>query len=181
MFKKYLLFIVIEFVFVSIFVNAQDLPATFKEDYSHKLHDHDIGRPYDDETLKPSFFNDELESKRIPEPIGGYGTLHLIVKSVYARNHKVISQKANKCELWVGNELAYSLKAEDVKYDEDKKVRFFDFPHIRLKTGYYFLSVRMYSDGAIFDKPKFHEEIFQVGIHENKTTVIQKRIPFYHF
>ncbi len=118
------------------------------------------------------------EKPRVPRPIGGYGNLHVIIESIEAFNHSVISKKADRVEVWLGHLLLSRLELGDVKVSEGFKSRIFDFPTITLKTGYHFISIRLYSKGVIWKNRKFHEEIYQVGVHEGKTTTLIRKVPF---
>lgn len=123
----------------------------------------------------------DLEIKkdtRVPRPIGGYGNLHIVIESIEALNHSVISKKADRVEVWLGHLLLSRLELGDVKVSEGFKSRIFDFPTITLKTGYYFISIRLYSKGVIWKNRKFHEQIYQVGVHEGQTTTLIRKIPF---
>lgn len=151
--------------------------------YAHQGHFEDNGlgleepEEYKKATQLPQFLEEEKPSY-LPKPIGGYGTFHLVVVSVRAFNINVISQKGYRAELWLDNSLLAELDTNDVKVDNERNIRFFDFPYLSMKTGYYFIKLRLYSKGVLWKNEKFHEEIFQVGIHEGKTTSIYKKVPF---
>ena len=112
-----------------------------------------------------------------PKPEGGYGNLHVVVESVESLNHSLISKKAERVEVWLGHILLSRLDKDDVKVLDQKTSRIFDFPVITMKSGYYFISIRLYSKGVLWKNKKFHEEIYQVGIHEDKRTVLRRKIP----
>ena len=118
------------------------------------------------------------KTPRVPKPIGGWGSLHVIIESVDAFNHSLISKKADRVEIWLGHLLLQRLDLGDVKVSDGPKFRIFDFPNITLKTGYHFISVRMYSNGVIWKNKKFHEKIYQVGIHEGQVTTLHRKVPF---
>ena len=128
--------------------------------------------------------NSELElslrefDPRVKKPVGGWGELHVVIESVDAFNHSLISKKADRVEVWLGHLLLSRLEMGDVKVSDQKNFRIFDFPNIVLKTGYYFISIRMYSNGVVWKNRKFHEKIYQVGIHEGQCTNLHKKVPF---
>ncbi len=114
----------------------------------------------------------------IPKPVGGYGFLNVVVESIEALNHSVISKKAERVELWLGHLLLYRLNKDDLNVRDYKTSRIFEFPSIELKTGYHFISIRLFKTGFLWKQEKYHEEIYQVGIHEGKRTTLRKKIPF---
>lgn len=138
---------------------------------------------YKESIKTPGFLNGEkVETPFIlPRPVGGFGNLHVIIETIDAINEKVISQKADRAELWLGHNMISRLDVDDVKVLESGKGRYFDFPITSLRTGYYFISIKLYSDGVIWKNKKFHEEIFQVGIHEGQTTTLRRKVPFLHW
>lgn len=115
---------------------------------------------------------------RVPKAVGGWGELHVVIESVDAFNHSLISKKADRVEVWLGHLLLSRLDFGDVKVSDNKNFRIFDFPNITLKTGYYFISIRMYSKGVVWKNRKYHEKIYQVGIHEGKCTNLHRKVPF---
>ena len=125
----------------------------------------------------PLTLNEPRET-RVPKPVGGWGELHVVIESVDAFNHSLISKKADRVEIWLGHILLSRLELGDVKVSEKKNFRIFDFPNITLKTGYHFISIRMYSNGVVWKNKKFHEKIYQVGIHEGQCTNLHKKVPF---
>ena len=114
----------------------------------------------------------------IPKPVGGYGFLSVTVESIEALNHSFISKKAERVEIWLGHLLLSRLNKDDRQVKEFETSRIFEFPPIELKTGYHFISIKMFSKGFVWKQEKYHEEIFQVGIHEGKRTTLRKKIPF---
>ena len=115
---------------------------------------------------------------RVQKAVGGWGELHVVIESVDAFNHSLISKKADRVEIWLGHLLLSRLELGDVKVSDNKNFRIFDFPNIVLKTGYHFISIRMYSNGVVWKNRKFHEKIYQVGIHEGKCTNLHRKVPF---
>ena len=115
---------------------------------------------------------------RVPNAVGGWGELHVVIESVDAFNHSMISKKADRVEVWLGHLLLSRLDYGDVKVSDNKSFRIFDFPNITLKTGYYFISIRMYSNGVVWKNKKYHEKIYQVGIHEGQCTNLNRKVPF---
>ncbi len=138
---------------------------------------------YKESTKTPGFLDGEKVEPTfiLPRPIGGFGNLHVIIETIDAINEKVISQKADRAELWLGHNMISRLDVNDVKVLESGKGRYFDFPITSLRTGYYFISIRLYSNGFLWKNKKFHEEIFQVGVHEGQTTTLRRKIPFLHW
>lgn len=138
---------------------------------------------YKNSIKTPGFLDGEkIETPFIlPRPVGGFGNLHVIIETIDALNEKVISQKADRAELWLGHNMISRLDVNDVKVFESSKGRYFDFPITSLRTGYYFISIRLYSNGFLWKNKKFHEEIFQVGIHEGQTTTLRRKVPFLHW
>lgn len=127
----------------------------------------------------------ELKEKKdeikLPKPIGGYGDLHIVIESINAANPRLFSKKASSIEIWLGHNRLLALDEKNPKVTDINGSRIFDFPLISLKTGYYFISVRLYSQGIIWKNKKYHEEIFQIGVHEGKRTNLRRKIPFFNW
>ena len=171
-------FIILVLILIILLPNssfAQNLGPTYETDSIFSLEE-----PLE-ELKNNRYLSDDLvgiEGRPLfPKPEGGYGNLHVVIESVEALNHSLISKKADRAELWLGHVLLSRLDKDDVKVLDQKTIRIFDFPIITLKSGYYFISVRLYSKGVLWKNKKFHEEIYQVGIHEDKRTNLRRKIP----
>lgn len=136
-----------------------------------------IEEPQDYKDSSKTIYNADENKLILPKPVGGNGYLHVIIESVEALNESLISKKADKIEIWLGHLLLSRLDSKDSKVFDHKSSRHFDFPVITLKSGYYFITVRVYSKGFIWKGDKYHEETYQVGIHEGKRTTLRKKIP----
>ena len=185
-------------LFLLIFCNnqlfSQDLPATFESDFLDYLTDYKTDNPTGNNSDNQINYNPENEVRidnRLSDyltniegrPIGskyqkGFGNLHIVIESVEALNHSVISKKADRVEIWLGHRLLQRLEKDDSRVLDHKTSRIFNFPLLTFENGYYFLSVRLYAKGVLWKGKKFHEEIYQVGIHDGKLTKLQKKIPF---
>lgn len=107
------------------------------------------------------------------------GKLSVVIESFAAKNIKFASQVAKKVEIWIGNRCVGRLTKDSNAVTLDKGMRFFSFPLIELKTGYYFITVRLYKRGWVSGKTKYEKKTFQVGIHSGKITKIYKKIPIF--
>ncbi len=179
-------FVFITFVAVSLFnlVYAQDLPATYESDFKTDYHYEPksyYGTEQPSELILDQRLADYLsniEGRPInSNHVRGFGNLHVVIESIEALNHSVISKKADRVEIWLGHLLLAKMEKDDKKVLDLNSSRTFDFPLITLKTGYYFISIRLYSKGFLWKNKKFHEQIYQVGVHEGKLTTLRRKIP----
>ena len=175
---KYLFFIFIILISFYQVCNAQDLPATFE---SESIFGIEEPEEYKSNHRLPDNLRNIEGRPLITDPIHSYGTLHVVIESIEALNNRVISKKADRAEIWLGHLMLSRLDKEDVTVLDHRTSRIFDFPLITLKTGYYFISVRLYSNGVLWKNKKFHEEIYQVGIHEGKRTTLRRKLPHLHW
>ena len=167
------------FVFSAVCAIQAETESFFKSDSIFGIETpEDFKKSFD----LPSFLrDDEPLTYSLPRPIGGFGNLHVVIETVDSVNHKVASQKAVSAELRLGHNVLSRLEASDVKVIDNNKSRFFDFPIHSLRSGYYFITVRLFSDGVMWKNRKYHDEIFQVGIHEGRTTNLRRKITFLHW
>ena len=181
MYKNSLKAAVIFFVFILIFSNCcygsdlDYLDDAFGSDSLFGIEEPEEFKNYN--SAQPEI-NNEYRETRVPKPVGGWGELHVVIESVDAFNHSMISKKADRVEIWLGHLLLSRLELGDVKVSDWPKFRLFDFPNIKLKTGYHFISIRMYSKGVVWKNRKFHEKVYQVGIHEGQCTNFRRKVPF---
>jgi len=117
----------------------------------------------------------------IPDPVTGTGRLSITIESFGGENPKRISQLADRVELWLGDKRLASLNHDFDEVVSERNRRVFYFPEIEMPAGYYFITVRLYSPGALHGRQKSHEQTFQVGIHPDKTSRVYKKMPFFHW
>ncbi|MBU1107896.1 MAG: hypothetical protein KKB51_14580 [Candidatus Riflebacteria bacterium] len=117
----------------------------------------------------------------LPEPISGRGRLTVSIESFKGANLRRVSQLADRVEIWLGDKRLAALNHSDIEVVKEKNRRIFLFPEISLNNGYYFLTVRLYSQASLYGRDKWHGEIFQVGIHPDKISRVYKKIPFFHY
>lgn len=134
----------------------------------------------------PSFLRDDknidsFERAVLPEPVRGKGKLSVSIESFRGENPKRVSQGAERVELWLGDKRIGSLNKDFDGVESEPGRRIFNFPDIELESGYYFITIRLYSPGAVHGRQKSHEQTYQVGIHPDKTSRVYKRIPFFHW
>ncbi len=117
----------------------------------------------------------------IPDPIEGTGKLSVTVESFAGVNPKRASQVADRAELWLGDHRISALDLNFLETTGENSRRLFQFPEITLKSGYYFVTLRLYSPGALHGRRKSYEKTFQVGIHPERVSKINKKVPFFHW
>jgi hypothetical protein len=117
----------------------------------------------------------------LPDPVRGKGELSVTIESYSGINPKRASQLADRAELWVGDRRIAALDLDSTDIDSEKNRRIFKFPEITLESGYYFITLRLYSQGALHGRHKSFEKTFQVGIHPDRVSRIYKKIPFFHW
>ncbi len=135
--------------------------------------------------LTPAFLRDSDQLKlppvEIPEPIAGKGKLSVSIETFSGENPKRVGQLADRAELWLGYQRLASLNRDFDEVDSERNRRVFNFPEIVMHSGYYFITVRLYSPGALHGRQKSHEQTFQVGIHPDRISRVYKKMPFFHW
>lgn len=135
--------------------------------------------------LEPEFLRAsdamQLPPVEIPEPVVGKGRLSVTIETFTGENPKRITQQALRAELWLGDHRLASLNEDEGEVTREKNRRIFTFPEIELAAGYYFITIRLYSRGALHGRRKSHEQTFQVGIHPDRLSRVAKVMPFYHW
>lgn len=135
--------------------------------------------------LTPTFLREpeprQTNPVEIPDPVTGTGRLSITIESFGGENPKRISQLADRVELWLGDKRLASLNHDFDEVVSERNRRVFYFPEIEMPVGYYFITVRLYSPGALHGRQKSHEQTFQVGIHPEKTSRVYKKMPFFHW
>ena len=179
---KIRLFLIVNLIFICTLINnccyAKEFDYLDNAFESESLFGIEEPEDFKNNTPNQPEVNNEYRETRVPKPIGGWGDLHVIVESVDAFNHSLISKKADRVEIWLGHLMLSRLDLGEVGVSDWPKFRLFDFPSIKLKTGYHFISIRMYSKGVVWKNRKFHEKIYQVGIHEGQCTTLRRKVPF---
>jgi len=119
--------------------------------------------------------------KVLPEPVVGRGRLAVSIESFKGANLRRVSQLADRVEIWLGDKRLAALNQSDPEVVKEKNRSIFLFPEISLNNGYYFITVRLYGSAALYGRDKWHGEIFQVGIHPDKTSRVYKKVAFFHY
>lgn len=117
----------------------------------------------------------------LPDPVSGKGHLSVSIETFSARNPKRVAQHAVRAELWLGDHRLASLNDDLAQVDNEKNRRVFNFPDIEMASGYYFITVRLYSHGDLHGRRKSHEQTFQIGIHPDRISRVYKKMPFFHW
>ncbi|MBF0499385.1 MAG: hypothetical protein HQM09_04595 [Candidatus Riflebacteria bacterium] len=91
----------------------------------------------------------------------------------------MFSMVAQRVEVWRGDVALAALNTGDKGVEEAFHRRTFVFPELTLPVGYHFLTIRLYRAGPVSHDKKWKSETFQIGIHEGKSTVIKKSMPFF--
>lgn len=172
--KKY--FLVVLVFSILIISNKQSLSHNFESDTVFGLEEPSEFKDAANKELLKEEIKKENEIL-IPNPVSGYGELHIVVESVEALNHSLVSQKADRIEIWLGHIPLAKLDKKSNNVFDNGNSRVFDFPLITLKSGYYFITIRLYSNGVVSKSKKFQEQIYQIGIHEGKQTTLRRKIP----
>ncbi|NLF96000.1 MAG: hypothetical protein GX569_04615 [Candidatus Riflebacteria bacterium] len=168
-FKGFQLLLLLTFIALSAKVSAQSFG------------DLDLSEPEMPviETAVPATASQAVEG--LPEPRHGEGKLSISIESFKGANPKRISRLAERVEIWLGDKRLASLNSSDPEVVREKNRRIFLFPELEFASGYYFITVRLYSSAVLYGRDKWHGETFQVGIHPGRTSRVYRKVAFFHF
>lgn len=107
------------------------------------------------------------------------GMLSLTIETIREQTPRMRSILAQKVEIWREEIKLAEMKQDDKGVENAFHHRTFRFPPLPLYQGYHFITIRVYAEGFISREVKWKGRLLQVGIHQGRTTTIQKLIPFF--
>lgn len=121
---------------------------------------------------------EERATGRLVRP-QGEGSLEVVVTTVREKTPRQISIMPDRIELWTQDRLLATLENGDAGVGNSFHRRIFTFPSLVLPAGYYFLTIRGFTEGFITREHKWKGKTVQIGIHDGKTTKVRETLSMF--